>query len=117
MHNLQQLFWDKRYSHTRISGTPDFVKLAEAYGALGLRVEEPADVESALRQAFDDPRTAVIDFRVEPEEEPGLVHVQAILRDMEGVAFIYLDQDDIVRHPLVKRIVSAYERGEARRKR
>jgi acetolactate synthase-1/2/3 large subunit len=64
----QQLFWNRRYSHTSICGTPDFVKLAEAYGAMGLRVTEPSDVESALRAAFDDPRPAVIDFRVEPEE-------------------------------------------------
>jgi acetolactate synthase-1/2/3 large subunit len=64
----QELFWKRRYSHTCIAGTPDFVKLAEAYGALGLRVTEADGVEAALRQAIEDPRPALIDFRVEPEE-------------------------------------------------
>ena len=64
----QQLFWQKRYSHTNICGTPDFVKLAEAYGALGLRVTEADEIEPALRQAFEDPRPAMIDFHVEREE-------------------------------------------------
>ena len=64
----QELFWKKRYSHTDICGWPDFVKLAEAYGALGLRVEEADQVEPALRQAIEDPRPALIDFRVEREE-------------------------------------------------
>jgi acetolactate synthase-1/2/3 large subunit len=64
----QERFWNRRYSHTNICGTPDFVKLAEAYGALGLRVTEKDEVEAALRQAFEDPRPAVIDFMVEPEE-------------------------------------------------
>jgi acetolactate synthase-1/2/3 large subunit len=64
----QQLFWGRRYSHTDICGTPDFVKLAEAYGALGLRVTEADEVESALRRAIEDPRPALIDFVVEREE-------------------------------------------------
>ena len=65
----QELFWGKRYSHTCLRcGMPDFVKLAEAYGALGLRVTEASQVEAALRQAIDDPRPALIDFQVEPEE-------------------------------------------------
>jgi len=65
----QERFWNKRYAHTCLEcGSPDFVKLAEAYGALGLRVEEPDQVEDALRQAIDDPRPALIDFRVEREE-------------------------------------------------
>ena len=65
----QELFWDRRYSHTCLRhGSPDFVKLAEAYGALGLRVSEADEVEPALRQAIDDPRPALIDFCVEPEE-------------------------------------------------
>jgi len=65
----QELFWGRRYSHTCLrAGMPDFVKLAEAYGALGLRVTEASEVEAALRQAIDDPRPALIDFQVEPEE-------------------------------------------------
>jgi acetolactate synthase-1/2/3 large subunit len=65
----QELFWDKRYSHTCLRcGMPDFVKLAEAYGALGLRVTKADEVEAALRQAIDDPRPALIDFQVVPDE-------------------------------------------------
>jgi len=65
----QERFWNKRYSGTCLScGSPDFVKLAEAYGALGLRVTEPDEVAPALRAAIEDPRPALIDFRVEPEE-------------------------------------------------
>jgi len=65
----QELFWEKRYSYTCLRcGMPDFVKLAEAYGALGLRVTEASEVEAALRKAIDDPRPALIDFHVEPEE-------------------------------------------------
>jgi acetolactate synthase-1/2/3 large subunit len=64
----QELFWDKRYALTDIWGVPDFVKVAEAYGALGLRVTEPDEVEPALRQAIEDPRPVFIDFRVEREE-------------------------------------------------
>ncbi len=64
----QELFFDHRYSHTTISNSVDFVKLAEAYGALGLRVTEPDEVGPALKQAVDSGRPTVIDFVVEPEE-------------------------------------------------
>ena len=65
----QELFWKKRYATTCLDcSNPDFVKLADAYGALGLRVTEADEVEPALRQAIADPRAAVIDFRVEREE-------------------------------------------------
>jgi phosphate starvation-inducible PhoH-like protein len=44
----------------------------------------------------------------------GLVHVQSVLKDIEGIEFIYFDQRDVVRHELVQKIVQAYERDEAR---
>ncbi len=47
---------------------PDFVKLAEAYGAEGYRITESGELESTLRAAFASPHTAVIDVRVEREE-------------------------------------------------
>jgi acetolactate synthase-1/2/3 large subunit len=47
---------------------PDFVKLAEAYGAMGIRVEHPEDVEGAIREAVHSPRTVVLDFLVAREE-------------------------------------------------
>jgi acetolactate synthase-1/2/3 large subunit len=63
----QQLFYEKRYSQTRI-GAPDFVKLAEAYGAVGLRATKPEEVEPVIKQALETPRPVVMDFKVEPEE-------------------------------------------------
>jgi acetolactate synthase-1/2/3 large subunit len=65
----QELMFDRRYSQTDIKvGTPDFVKLAEAYGALGLRVTRAEDVRPALEQAIATPKTVVIDFVVAREE-------------------------------------------------
>jgi acetolactate synthase-1/2/3 large subunit len=65
----QQLFYDKRYSHTCIEFAPDFVKLAEAYGAVGIRIEKYEEVIPALRRALDISDTPVIlDFRVSREE-------------------------------------------------
>lgn len=63
----QQFFYDNRYSATPIS-SPDFVKIAEAHGLCGLRVEARGDVESAVRQAQRAPGTVVLDFRVEQED-------------------------------------------------
>jgi len=48
-----------------------------------------------------------------PKQPSGLRHVRGILRDVEGVAFVEFDSRDVVRHPLVQRIVDAYERAEA----
>ena len=64
----QELFFGGRYSYTDISLQPDFVKLAEAYGAVGMRVKEPQDVAPALREALAaTDRPVVIDFWVERE--------------------------------------------------
>ncbi len=48
----QQMFHGNRYAESYVDALPDFVKLAEAYGHVGIRVEKPADVEPALREAF-----------------------------------------------------------------
>ena len=65
----QELMWNRRYSQTDLNvGTPDFVKLAEAYGALGLRVTHPEEVRPALEQAIATPKPVVIDFVVAREE-------------------------------------------------
>jgi acetolactate synthase I/II/III large subunit len=64
----QELFWEKRYSFTCIEVQPDFVKLAEAFGAVGLRVTAKDEVEPALREAIACGRPAVIDFKVSQEE-------------------------------------------------
>lgn len=65
----QQLFYDKRYSSTCLECSPDFVKLAEAYGATGLRVEKKEDVDAAIQKALDNTTgPTIIDFRVDREE-------------------------------------------------
>ena len=64
----QEFFYGRRYSQTGISHIPDFVKLAEAYGAHGLRATRPEEVETLLRQGLDIPGVVVMDFHVEPEE-------------------------------------------------
>ncbi len=65
----QQLFYDKRYSHTCLSCSPDFVKLAEAYGAVGIRVEKREDVAPAIKKALSiKDKPILIDFVVSQEE-------------------------------------------------
>jgi acetolactate synthase-1/2/3 large subunit len=64
----QELFFDKHYSSTTMDHAPDFVKLAEAYGALGLRALKPEEVESVLQQAFAHPGPVVVDIAVAAEE-------------------------------------------------
>jgi acetolactate synthase I/II/III large subunit len=64
----QELFYDRCYSCTDMSHAPDFVKLAQAYGAVGLRATRPEEVERTLRQGLDEPGPVIMDFAVEPEE-------------------------------------------------
>jgi acetolactate synthase-1/2/3 large subunit len=64
----QQLFYDKRYSHTIMDHAPDFVKLAEAYGATGLRANRPDEVELVLAKGLAAPGPVIMEFVVESEE-------------------------------------------------
>ncbi len=65
----QELFYGKRYASSVLpQDCPDFVKLAEAYGCLGLRVTKPDEVDAALKAAFDYEGTAIVDCRVVGEE-------------------------------------------------
>ena len=64
----QELFYDKRYSHTDMIYAPDFVKLAEAFGVVGLRATKPEDVESVLKQGLSLDCPVLMDFRVSREE-------------------------------------------------
>ncbi len=63
----QQLFYERRYSATPMTA-PDFVKLADAYGAVGLRATKPEEVVPVIQEALNTPRPVIMDFRVEPEE-------------------------------------------------
>ncbi len=64
----QELFFNRRFSSTCIEGSVDFVKLAEAYGALGLRARKKSDVKDVIKEAVKSERPTVIDFVVEREE-------------------------------------------------
>ena len=64
----QEIFYQKRYAAVSLEKSPDFVKLAEAFGALGLRAEKTGEVVPAITKALSVPGPVVIDFRVRPEE-------------------------------------------------
>ena len=66
----QEKFYEERYSHSYMDAMPDFVKLAEAYGAKGFRVERAAELSATLQAAF---------------AEPGPVLVDAVIPTAEGV--------------------------------
>ena len=67
----QELFFGKRYSQTILyDGNPDFVKLAEGYGAVGMRIQKKEEIEKAIRKSLTiNDRPVVMDFIVEPEEK------------------------------------------------
>jgi acetolactate synthase-1/2/3 large subunit len=64
----QELFYEKRYSHTEMMYAPDFVKVAEAYGFVGLRADRQAEVEPLLRKGLAMPKPVLMEFRVAREE-------------------------------------------------
>ncbi|GBE17622.1 acetolactate synthase large subunit [archaeon BMS3Abin16] len=63
----QELFFDRRYSGVDLGEVPDYLKLADAFGANGIRVEKPGDIREAVKEAFDSGRPTVIDFVVKRE--------------------------------------------------
>ncbi len=65
----QELFYDKKYSYTCMQVQPDFVKLAQAYGATGLRAKKPEEVEKVIREAFSTDGPVIMEFIVEQEED------------------------------------------------
>jgi acetolactate synthase-1/2/3 large subunit len=79
------LFWDGRYSHVDMGSWPDFVKLAEAYGATGMRLDDKATLVEGMREAIATPGPVVVDVRVAAEENvyPMISPGQAA-RDMVG---------------------------------
>ncbi len=65
----QEFFYQKRYSMSYMDSLPDFVKLAEAYGHVGIQIKNPADVEGALKEAIENKqRLYFLDFITNPEE-------------------------------------------------
>ena len=84
----QQLFYRGRYSQVDIEGSPDFVKIAEAYGAKGIRVDKAEEVEPALKRALATPGPVVLDFKVSREENvyPMVPAGAALTQMIEGLA-------------------------------
>jgi acetolactate synthase-1/2/3 large subunit len=64
----QELFYEKRYACTCLDHAPDFVKLAQAYGAVGLRATKPSEVEAVLSEGLAVAKPVIMDFAVEKEE-------------------------------------------------
>ena len=87
----QQLDYGGRYSHSYIDALPDFVKLAEAYGHVGLKIERPADVEGALREAIRlKDRTVFLDIRTDQEE-----NVWPMVKAGKGISEMLLGSEDL----------------------
>ncbi|KJH66572.1 biosynthetic-type acetolactate synthase large subunit [Chromobacterium violaceum] len=87
----QEFFYGTRYSESYMDALPDFVKIAEAYGHVGFKVENPADVEPVLREAFSDKlkeRLVFLDFRTDQSE-----NVFPMIQNGKG-----LDQMDLPAH-------------------
>jgi len=79
----QELFYEKRYAISQLECLPNFVKLAEAYGAVGYEVEDEKEVDKVLKKAFTNGKPTVIDIHVNPEEGVyPIVPAGAALRDM-----------------------------------
>ena len=64
----QELFYEKRYSISKFECTPNFVKLAEAYGAVGYEIEDEKEVDKVLKKAFSNGKPTFIDVHINPEE-------------------------------------------------
>jgi acetolactate synthase-1/2/3 large subunit len=65
----QELFFKERYSHSHLKNIPDFVKVAEAYGAVGLRATKPSEVEPVIREALRVKKTVFMDFEIDWKEK------------------------------------------------
>ncbi|MBU3958737.1 MAG: acetolactate synthase large subunit, partial [Candidatus Omnitrophica bacterium] len=83
----QELFYKKRYSHTCLYN-PDFVKLAESYGGVGINVTRNEEVRPAIEKAISTDNVVFIDFHIEPEENvyPMVPAGEAINRMIGGMA-------------------------------
>ncbi|MBT9502383.1 MAG: acetolactate synthase 3 catalytic subunit [Burkholderiaceae bacterium] len=87
----QELDYGKRYSHSYMDALPNFVKLAEAYGHVGLLVEKPEDVEPALREAMKlKDRTVFLDVRTDPSE-----NVWPMVQAGKGISEMLLGSEDL----------------------
>ena len=65
----QELFFDKRYSATRMETPIDFIKLAEAFGAKGFQATKPDQVEDVIKKGFATPGPVIMEFKISREEK------------------------------------------------
>ena len=87
----QQLDYSSRYSETYMDALPDFVKLAEAYGHVGMRIDKPADVEGAIREAFSlKDRLVFMDFITDRTE-----NVWPMVKAGRGLTEMLLGAEDL----------------------
>ena len=87
----QEIEYSGRYSHSYMDALPNFVKLAEAYGHVGLLIERPQDVEGALREARKlKDRTVFLDFRTDPTE-----NVFPMVKAGKGITEMLLGAEDL----------------------
>ena len=87
----QQLDYGSRYSHSYMDALPDFVKLAEAYGHVGMLIERPSDVEGALREAIKlKDRSVFLDIRTDPTE-----NVWPMVQAGKGISEMLLGSEDL----------------------
>ena len=87
----QQLEYSGRYSHSYMDALPDFVKLAEAYGHVGLLIERPEDVEGALKEAIKlKDRTVFLDIRTDPTE-----NVWPMVKAGKGITEMLLGSEEL----------------------
>ncbi len=83
----QELLHESRYSESYSQALPDFVKLAQAYGAHGIRVSDPADLDAAIGEMIDHPGPVIVDCLVDKTENcfpmipSGKAHNEMILAD------------------------------------
>ncbi|EQB31489.1 acetolactate synthase 3 large subunit [Sphingobium ummariense] len=93
----QELTYESRYSNSYSDSLPDFVKLAEAYGWTGIRIEGPQELESGIRQMIDTPGPVIVDCRVAklsncfPMIPSGAAHTEMLL-DPSQVAGVMSDE-------------------------
>ncbi len=94
----QEFFYEERYAMTYNQALPDFVKLAEAYGHIGRRIEKPSEVEDALREAVEDKKNLhFLDFVV---EEQG--NVYPMIPAGYGHNEMYLNKEDAIKDAILK---------------
>jgi acetolactate synthase-1/2/3 large subunit len=87
----QELDYGGRYSHSYMDALPDFVKLAEAYGHVGMLIERPSDVEPALKEAIRlKDRTVFLDIRTDPTE-----NVWPMVQAGKGITEMLLGSEDL----------------------